>query len=139
MINLIKISVILTLKFLGIFVIASFIGSAPVALADPVTARGSERDGIARMAFTWPAPVPFLARIQNKEIIVQFARPAEGNFTNMVKVLDKYIRPPRIQNGGTVLIFPLVGNFDLNYFSRGRTVVIAVSYTHLTLPTIYSV
>ncbi len=113
-------------KLIGGLAIVAVIIYAPAAIADPVTARGSERDGIARMSFTWPIPVPFLARVQNKEIVIQFARPAEGDFNKMVKALNKYIRPPRVQNGGRVLIFPLVGNFDLNYFSRGRTVVVEV-------------
>ena len=105
-------------KLIGGLVIVTVFISVPAAIADPVTARGSERDGIARMSFTWPIPVPFLARVQNKEIVIQFARPAEGDFNRMVKALNKYIRPPRVQNGGRVLIFPLVGNFDLNYFSK---------------------
>ena len=117
-----KIFVIFILRFIG----AMLIISATPALADPVTARGSEKDGIGRMAFTWPNPIPFLARVQNKEIVIQFSRPAEGNFGGMVKTLSKYIKSPRIQNGGRVLIFPLVGNFDLNYFSRGRTVIVEV-------------
>jgi len=113
-------------KSIWVLVIGISFFSVNTASADPVTARGSERDGIGRMSFIWPAPVPFLARVQNREIVIQFARPAEGNFDGMVKTLAKYIRPPRLQNGGRVLIFPLVGNFDLNYFSRGRTVVVEV-------------
>jgi tetratricopeptide (TPR) repeat protein len=114
------------LKLMGIFTLASVIMLANDALGDKVTARGSERDGVASMAFTWPTPVPFLAKIQNREIVIQFSRPAEGNFNVLAKTLSKYIGPPRVQNGGTVLIFPLAGNFDLNYFSRGRTVFVEV-------------
>ncbi|MBT3992171.1 MAG: hypothetical protein HOE97_16715 [Rhodospirillaceae bacterium] len=99
---------------------------APAAMADPVTARGSDRDGIARIVFTWPSPVPFVARVQNRQLVIQFARPAEGNFSGLARGLSKYIRAPRSQNGGRTLVFPLRGEFDLNYFSRGRTVVIEV-------------
>jgi tetratricopeptide (TPR) repeat protein len=114
------------LPFIATILFVNVIISAPVAHADPVTALGSESDGIGRMTFTWPKPVPFLARVQNKEIIIQFSRPARSNFNSMVKILDKYIRSPRIQNGGRVLIFPLAGDFDINYFSRGRSVVVEV-------------
>jgi tetratricopeptide (TPR) repeat protein len=99
---------------------------APVAVADPVTARGSERDGIARMVFTWPSPVPFVARVQNRQLVIQFSRPAEGNFAGLARRLSKYIRTPQSRDGGRTLIFPLRGNFDLNYSSRGRTVVVEV-------------
>ena len=94
MIKFLDIFGILILKLIANLAIVAVIIYVPAAIADPVTARGSERDGIARMAFTWPTPVPFLARVQNKEIVIQFARPAEGDFNRMVKALNKYIRPP---------------------------------------------
>ena len=114
------------LRFSGILLFAIGVFFVSTAIADPVTTRGSENDGIGRMSFIWPQPVPFLARVQNKEIIIQFSRPAEGDFSRMVKTLNKYIKAPRIQNGGRVLVFPLVGDFDLNYFSRGRTIIVEV-------------
>jgi len=110
----------------GTTVLLTTILFAPAVLADPVTASGSERDGIGRMIFTWPSPVPFLARVQNKQIIIKFARPAEGSFSGLVRSLKKYIKAPRILDGGRTLVFPLLGNFDLNYSSRGRNVVVEV-------------
>jgi hypothetical protein len=126
LIKFVNISGCFILKLMGVFTLASVIMSANDALGDKVTVRGSERDGIARIAFTWPTPVPFLAKIQNREIVIQFSRPAEGNFNVLAKTLSKFIGRPRVQNGGTVLIFPLAGNFDLNYFSRGSTVFVEV-------------
>ncbi len=111
---------------IGTLALVTAILFAPAVLADPVTASGSERDGIGRMVFTWPSPVPFLARVQNKEIIIKFARPAEGNYSGLVRSLKKYISAPRILDGGRTLAFPLLGNFDLNYSSRGRNVVVEV-------------
>ncbi|MBT7953799.1 MAG: hypothetical protein HN731_01290 [Rhodospirillaceae bacterium] len=99
---------------------------ASSAWADRVTARGSDRDGIGQMVFTWPTPVPFIARIQNRQLIIQFSRPAEGDFGALARRLSKYVRAPRSQNDGRTLIFPLRGNFDLNYFPRGRTVVVEI-------------
>ncbi|MGY8999857.1 MAG: hypothetical protein ACKVIK_08050, partial [Rhodospirillales bacterium] len=103
---------------------ASFV--APVALADQVSARGSDRNGVARIVFTWPSSVPFVARVKNRQLVVQFSRPAEGDFTALARSLNKYIGAPRSRDGGRTLIFPLRKNFDINYYSRGRTVVVEV-------------
>ena len=40
------------------------------SVADPITAVGEDKNGVGRMTFTWPSPVPFLARLQNKQIII---------------------------------------------------------------------
>ena len=116
----------LGLKLTAGLAIGVALSYASVAVADPVTARSSERDGIARIVFTWPTPVPFVARVQNRQLIIQFARPAEGNFSGIARNLSKYLRAPQSQNGGRTLVFPLQGEFDLNYFPRGRTVVVEV-------------
>ena len=44
----------------------------------------------------------------------------------MVQNLKKYIDRPKLLEGGRILVFPLRGNFDLNYFSRGRRVIVEV-------------
>jgi len=110
---------------LGVAFIA-MLNISTTALAEAVTVRASENDGIARIVFTWPTPVPFVSRIQNRQLIIQFSKPAEGDFSGIARRLSKYIRAPKIQNGGRTFVFPLQGDFDLNYFSRGRTVVIEI-------------
>ena len=53
-------------------VTALFIGTVP-AVADTVVINGAPKGGFARLKFTWPSPVPFVARIVDKHLNVQFA------------------------------------------------------------------
>ena len=94
--------------------------------ADPVTIRGSQGDGYGRLTFTWPAPVPFVAKISNRRLIVHFSRPLESNLRGLPGRLSKYLGRPCLSGGGRTITFPLNGEFDLNYTSRGRVVTVDV-------------
>jgi len=100
------------------------ISISSAALADPVTIRVSKGDGTGRLTFTWPSPVPFVARITGRQLVVQFTRPVESNFTGLPGALSDYISRPRLSGGGRVVTFPLRGEFDLNYNSRGNVVTV---------------
>jgi hypothetical protein len=97
-----------------------------IAHADPVTVRVSKGDGYGRITFNWPSPVPFTARISNRQLVVQFGRTVESNFAGIPGAISQYIGPPRLQNGGRTVVFPLRGNYDLNYNQRGGAVVVDV-------------
>ena len=66
-----------------IFVSAVLILITVAANADPVSVRVSKGDGYGRIAFTWPAPVPFTASISNRQLVVRFGRPVESNFAGI--------------------------------------------------------
>jgi len=97
--------------------------SQPVS-ADPVTVRGTQGDGFARLTFTWPAPVPFVARIVDRQLVVQFGRPVESNFAGLPGRLSAYIGAPRLSGAGRTVTFPLKNEYDLNFNSRGRLVTV---------------
>jgi len=109
-----------------IFVSAVLILITVAANADPVSVRVSKGDGYGRIAFTWPAPVPFTASISNRQLVVRFGRPVESNFAGIPGGISQYIGRPSLQNGGRTVVFPLRGNYDLNYNQRGRTVTVDV-------------
>ncbi|MEK9678661.1 MAG: tetratricopeptide repeat protein [Rhodospirillaceae bacterium] len=100
------------------------IGISSAALADPVTIRGTKGDGVGRLTFTWPAPVPFVARITGRQLVVQFTRPVESNFAGLPGALSDYISRPSLSGGGRVVTFPLKGEFDFNYNARGNVVTV---------------
>lgn len=96
------------------------------ASADPVSVRVSKGDGYGRIVFDWPAPVPFTASISNRQLVVRFGRQVQSNFAGIPGALAEYIGRPSLQNGGRSVVFPLRGNYDLNYNQRGRTVTVDV-------------
>ncbi|MBT6289757.1 MAG: hypothetical protein HOI98_05570 [Rhodospirillaceae bacterium] len=96
------------------------------ASADPVSVRVSKGDGYGRIAFSWPAPVPFTASISNRQLVVAFGRPVQSNFDGIPGAISQYVGRPSLQNGGRTVVFPLRGNYDLNYNQRGRTVTVDV-------------
>jgi hypothetical protein len=97
-----------------------------VARADPVRVRVSKGDGFGRITFNWPSPVPVSADILNSQLVVRFGRPVESHFAGIPGGISQYIGRPSLQNGGHTVVFPLRGNYDLNYNQRGRTVTVDV-------------
>jgi len=112
--------------WLGGLLLAGLLLSSNPAEADRVNVQGTARDGSGRITFNWPAPVPFVAKIQGRQLIVQFARPVEANFTSVSRRLSKFVGRASVRNGGLTVAFPLKGEFDLNYFARGRTVIVDI-------------
>lgn len=113
------------LRLIGMLLISFLIAAQP-ALADRVSVQGAMRDGSGRLTFNWPSPVPFVAKIQGRQLIIQFSRPVEANFTSAVRRLSKLIGRPNVRDGGFTVAFPLKGEYDLNYFARGRAVVVDI-------------
>ena len=110
-----------------LFVAALLFGGISVsqpANADQVTVRGTQGDGFARLTFTWPSPVPFVARIVDRQLVVQFGRPVETNFAGLPGRLSAYIGAPRLSGAGRTVTFPLKNEYDLNFNSRGRLVTV---------------
>jgi hypothetical protein len=96
------------------------------AWADPVTVGVNQTPVAGRITFGWPSPVPFVARIQNRQLIVQFGRPVEASFAGLPGVLSRYIGAPSLSNGNRTVSFPLQGSFDLNFFAQGNSVIVEV-------------
>ena len=65
----------------------------PAHAADKVRVRAAEHDaeGFGRIAFDWPAPVTFDARIEGKTLTVHFARPLDAGLDAVASHLDAYV------------------------------------------------
>lgn len=94
--------------------------------ADPVNVRVGSHEGYGRIVFNWPAPVPFTARVQNRQIIVDFERPVETSFAGLPGTLNKYIRRPRLSGDGRRVVIPLTGAFEIRSFDLGRAIIVDV-------------
>ena len=70
------------------------------AFADTVVSEGQQGNGFARMKFTWSKPVPFLARISGKRLMLSFGRPIDSDYTNLLRELSDYLGRPKILNMG---------------------------------------
>ncbi len=104
------------------------------AMADPVTVGVSQQPGAGRITFTWPRPVPFVAQIENRQLVVQFGRPVESSLAGLPGALSRYIGAPRLAAGNQSVIFPLQGSFDLNYFAQGNAVIVEIVDTPASPP-----
>ena len=112
--------------FRAVVLAAAGIFAPLVAVADPVNVAVSQQQGAGRITFNWPRAVPFVARIENRQLVVEFGRPIESNFAGLPGALSRYIGAPRLAPGGQTVVFPLQGSFDLNFFSQGNAAIVEV-------------
>ena len=108
--------------------VAVILAAAPlgVASADPVRVRTGTHEGYGRVVFKWPAPVPYTSEILNQQLVIQFERPVESNFAGLPGNLARYIRRPRLRDGGRTVVIPLTGRFGFRSFALGNSVVVDV-------------
>lgn len=99
---------------------------APARAAEHVTVRAAEHDkeGFGRMAFDWPAPVTFEAKIEGETLTVHFARPLEAKLDAVMKYLDGDVASVRIE--GDSLIAELKRPATVRSFSEGKTVAVDI-------------
>ena len=106
------------------FGLSVFCCSALPAMADAVKVTGSQGADFARLSFLWPTPVPFVARILERQLVIRFGRPLESNFVGIPGQLSGYVGKPMLRRGGRIVIFPLKNEFDLNYNLSGRLITV---------------
>ncbi|MDA0239029.1 MAG: hypothetical protein O3A84_03245, partial [Proteobacteria bacterium] len=109
--------------------IAIALGAVAVAdsgHADEVNVRVGSHQGYGRIVFNWPAPVAFTARVQNRQIIVDFERPVETSFAALPGALNKYIQRPRLSANGRRVVIPLADTFEIRSFDLGRAIIVDV-------------
>lgn len=94
--------------------------------ADEVSVRVGSHQGYGRIVFNWPAPVAYTARVQNRQIIVDFQRPVETSFAALPGALNKYIRRPRLSANGRRVVIPLADTFEIRSFDLGHAIIVDV-------------
>jgi tetratricopeptide (TPR) repeat protein len=99
---------------------------APARAAETVAVRAAEHDkeGFGRIAFDWPAPVAFEAKLDGRVLTIHFARPLEAKLGVVISHLDSYIATVRIGAEGDSVIAELKRPATLRTFSEGNVIAI---------------
>ena len=96
--------------------------------ADQVVVRATDhnKEGFGRIAFVWPAPVRYDARLQNNVLTVHFARPMTVKLDAIPKHLGAYVSSVRLRDDTTVVARVTPGA-TLRSFTSGNTVAIDIA------------
>ena len=99
----------------------------PARAAEPVKVRAAEHDkeGFARIAFDWPAPVTFEAKIDGETLTITFARPLTAKLSAITNHLGGYVASARIGDDGTSVIAELKRPAQVRSLSEGKTIAVA--------------
>src|SRR6185312_6164994 len=78
----------------------------PARAAETVGVRAAEhgKAGFGRIAFDWPAPVTFDAKIDGETLTVHFARPFTAKLGAVTSQLDGYVSAIRIGDDGASIV-----------------------------------
>ncbi len=103
----------------------------PVALspgaacaADAVKTRAAEHRHYGRMAFDWPAPVHYDAKVDGSALTIHFARGLETDLGAITDNLGSYVESVSLDADGTTLTAKLKRPVTLKTFTEGNTVAI---------------
>jgi tetratricopeptide (TPR) repeat protein len=101
---------------------------APARAAEKVTVRAAEHDkeGFGRIAFEWPAPVAFEAKLDGQVLTVHFERPLEAELGAVTSHLDGYVAAVRIAADGETVIAELKRPATLRTLRDGNVIAIDI-------------
>ena len=100
----------------------------PARAADKVGVRAAEHDaeGFGRIAFDWPAPVSFDAKIDGETLTIHFARPLSARFDAVASHLDAYVSSIRVGEDGSSVVARLKRPARLHSFTDGNTIALDI-------------
>jgi tetratricopeptide (TPR) repeat protein len=99
--------------------------STSVRADETIRARGwvHEKEGFGRLVFDWSAPVRFSARIEGRQLVVEFDRPASFTTDRALSQLSPYIAGIAEQSDRRIA-FNLTGDWTLKSFKDGTKVAL---------------
>ena len=100
----------------------------PARAADKVGVRAAEHDaeGFGRIAFDWPAPVGFAAKIEGETLTVHFARPLDARFDAVASHLDAYVASIKLGADHATVVAQLKKPARLHSFTDGNTIALDI-------------
>ncbi len=129
-----RLSILAGLRRIGCFVRASVIPVAAAAMlfasaadsyaAERVGVRGGLHPTFARLVFDWKKPVTYRVSTTDKQLIITFARPMEGQFDNARSHIDDYIGTARLEDGGKRVVIALKRPVKASHFVNEGSVVV---------------
>ncbi|MGH7123619.1 MAG: hypothetical protein ACREFI_04550, partial [Stellaceae bacterium] len=102
--------------------VATAAGAAQAA--DAVKTRAGEHEHYGRIAFDWPAPVAFDAKIDGSTLTIHFARGLETSLAPIADNIDSYVDGVSLGADGTTLTGHVKRPVTLRTFTEGNTVAI---------------
>src|SRR5579862_268827 len=92
--------------------------------ADAVKTRAAEHEHYGRMAFDWPAPVGFDAKVDGTTLTIHFERGLETSLGPIEKYLGDYVETVSLDADGTTLTAQLKRPVTVRTLTEGNTVAI---------------
>ncbi|HEV3177370.1 MAG TPA: hypothetical protein VGZ72_15360 [Stellaceae bacterium] len=92
--------------------------------ADAVKTRAAEHEHYARMAFDWPAPVAYDAKIDGGTLTIHFERGLETELGAITKYIGSYVESVSLGADGATLTARLKRAVTLRTFTEGDTIAI---------------
>jgi tetratricopeptide (TPR) repeat protein len=104
---------------------AALVGSLSAAeAADAVKTRAASHPHFGRVAFDWPAPVTFEAKVEGLTVTIHFARPLSTDLLPITRALPMYVAKASLDQDGTTLTLGLKRPVTLNTLVERNTVAI---------------
>jgi hypothetical protein len=103
-----------------------------VQAQEAVQVRGWAKSSYARIVFDWPRPVRHTATIKGNQLVVEFDRPIRTDLNTVVRALGDYLTGVRISNDGRTATFGLAGNYRMDSFASGASVIVDLRRTGAT-------
>jgi hypothetical protein len=99
------------------------------AAAEQVVVRATDHGRFGRIAFIWPAPVRYQARLDGTTLTVHFARPMTARLETIPKRLHRYVSFVRMKDSATV-VARVAHGARLTSFVSGNTVAVDIALKH---------
>jgi|SRR5690242_4958143 hypothetical protein len=113
-------------------VVAAMLGllaPAGAAAAEQVVVRATEHGRFGRIAFIWPAPVRYQARLDGTTLTIHFARQMTARLDTIPKRLHRYVSYVRMRDSATV-VARVAHGARLTSFVSGNTVAVDIALKH---------
>jgi len=92
--------------------------------ADAVKVRAAEHEHYGRIAFDWPAPVGYDAKVDGGTLTIHFERGLEASFGTITENIGSYVESVSLGADGTTLTARLKRPVTLKTFTEGNTIAI---------------
>ena len=92
--------------------------------ADAVKTRAAEHEHYGRIAFDWPAPVAYDAKLDGDTLTIHFERALETDLGPITKYIGSYVESVSLGVDGATLTAQLKQAVTLSTFTRRDTIVI---------------
>lgn len=96
----------------------------PAQAQESVQTRGWSKSSYGRIVFDWPRPVEHKAKVGGGKLTVSFERSMKTDLRGVVSGLGGYLTGARLSPDGKTATFDLAGNFDMETFVSGSSIVV---------------